>query len=180
MSGFVDRMKGAALLSVPTFEEVERDRDATMQALGVVVLVAICAGIGMLGLGGIFFVRGIIASLVSWAIWAGLVWLIGTKMLPEPQTRSDWGEIARTTGFAQAPGVLLVLGIIPLLGTLIVLAVNIWMLVAMVIAVRQALDYNDTWRAIAVVVIGWIVKFLISLVLIGFGTMGMGMGRALG
>ena len=34
----------------------------------------------------------------------------------------------------------------------------IWMLVAMIIAVRQALDYQSTWRAIGVVVIGFLVQ----------------------
>ena len=41
----------------------------------------------------------------------------------------------------------------------------IWMMVAMIVAVRQALDYESTWRAIGVVVIGFLVQaiFLVML-----------------
>ena len=89
-------------------------------------------------------------------------------MLPEAQTSSDWGEIARTTGFAQSPGVLLVLTAIPFLGGLIGLVVSIWMLVAMIVGVRQALDYTQTWRAVVVVLIGFVVNIVLH-ALLGLG-----------
>lgn len=172
MASFIDRMLGAAKLDVATYEEVEADRDATMQALGVVVLVALATGIGTIGYGGISgVVVGILAAVIGWAIWAGLIWLIGTKLLPESTTEADWGQVARTTGFAQGPGVLRVLGFIPVLGPLIVLATSIWQLVAVVIAVRQALDYSQTWRAIVVVVIGWLINLAVY-ALLGVGSVG--------
>ncbi len=84
------------------------------------------------------------------------IYLIGTKVLPEPQTRSDMGELLRTIGFASAPGLLLVLGVIPILGNLLSFGISIWMLVAMVIAVRQALDFKSTGRAVGVCLLGWV------------------------
>lgn len=163
MASFTERMLGAAKLDVATYEEVEADREATGQALGVVLLVAVATGIGSLAYGGIgLLILSLIGAVISWAVWAGLVWLIGTRLLPEPQTRADWGEVARTTGFAQAPGVLLALAFIPLLGGLIALAASLWMVVAMVVAVRQALDYRETWRAVVVVLIGFVAKILIG------------------
>lgn len=169
MASFTQRMLGAAKLDVPTFEEVEADTGATAQALGVVVIVAIASGIGALAVGGVsLLIMTVLISILGWAVWAGLVWLIGTKLLPEAQTRSDWGEIARTTGFAQSPGVLLVLTAIPFLGGLIGLVVSIWMLVAMIIGVRQALDYTQTWRAVVVVLIGFVVNIVLH-ALLGLG-----------
>ena len=169
MASFTQRMLGAAKLDVPTFEEVEADTGATGQALGVVVIVAIASGIGALAVGGIsLLIMTVLISILGWAVWAGLVWLIGTKLLPEAQTRSDWGEIARTTGFAQSPGVLLVLTAIPFLGGLIGLVVSIWMLVAMIVGVRQALDYTQTWRAVVVVLIGFVVNIVLH-ALLGLG-----------
>ncbi|MDT0496924.1 YIP1 family protein [Algiphilus sp. W345] len=169
MASFTQRMLGAAKLDVPTFEEVEADTGATAQALGVVVIVAIASGIGALAVGGIgLLIMTVLISILGWAVWAGLVWLIGTKLLPEAQTSSDWGEIARTTGFAQSPGVLLVLTAIPSLGGLIGLVVSIWMLVAMIVGVRQALDYTQTWRAVVVVLIGFVVNIVLH-VLLGLG-----------
>ena len=168
MSTFAERMIGAATLDVHTYEEVEADRTATTQAVGVVVLSSLAQGIaGLTQGGGIGFVAGAMGALLGWFIWAFLVYIIGTKVLPEPQTRSDLGELLRTTGFSASPGLLRVLGVIPLIGGLIVLAVSIWMLIAMIIAVRQALDYQSTGRAVGVCLIGWFVFVMIILMISG-------------
>lgn len=161
MNTFVNRMVRAAKLDVNLYEEVEADRSTLPQAMAVVVLSSIAAGIGSigtLGLGGILL--GTITALVGWYIWAFLTYLIGTKMLPEPQTRADLGELLRTTGFSCAPGLLRIFGVIPGLGTPVFALAAIWMLVAMVIGVRQALDYQSTLRAVGVCLIGWIIQGL--------------------
>ncbi len=107
-----------------------------------------------------------IAALIAWFLWAFITYIVGTKLLPEPQTRSDMGELLRTTGFSASPGVLRVLGGVPLLGGLISFAVAIWMLVAFVVAVRQALDYRSTGRAVAVCLIGWLAFVVIQVGLV--------------
>ncbi len=157
------RMLGAARLNVHTFEEVEEDSNATVQALLVVVLVAIASAIGGLGAASnplIGLITGVVYGLVSWALWALVTFLIGTTILKTPSTVANWGQLARTTGFAQSPGVLRVFGFIPVLGPIIVFAVTLWQLVAMVIAVRQALDYESTLRAVGVVVIGFLIVII--------------------
>jgi len=162
MSVFIDRIIRAAKLDVQLYEEVEADTKAMRQAMGIVVLSSIAAGIGNVargGLGGIL--SGTIVALIGWYIWAYLTYFIGTKFLPEPQTEADPGELLRTIGFSSSPGLIRVLGIIPGLGGVVFLVASIWMLVAMVIAVRQALDYKSTWRAVGVCMIGWIVQSLI-------------------
>lgn len=166
MTNFLDRMLRAAKLDVNLYEEVEADTGAMRQAMGVVVLSSIAAGIGSIatgGLGGILM--GTIAALIGWFVWAFLTYYIGTKFLPEPQTRADLGELLRTIGFSSSPGLIRVLGIIPGLGGVVFLVASIWMLVAMVIAVRQALDYESTLRAVGVCVIGWIIQALIFVLL---------------
>jgi hypothetical protein len=150
--GIVDRMIGAARLDVDTYDEVEADQSATGQAALVVVIVAIASAIGSLGEGGIGIVTGLLSAIVGWLLWAGITYVIGDKVFGGTAT---WGELLRTLGFAQAPGVLLVLGIIPLLGGLVQAVVGIWMLVAGIIAIRQALDFS-TGRAILTAIIGWI------------------------
>lgn len=167
MASFQDRVIRAAKLDVSLYREVEADQGALGQAMGVVVLVSIASGIGSGGLGGITgLVVGIIASLIGWFVWAYITYLVGTKLLPQPQTRSDHGELLRTIGFSSAPGLLHIFGIIPMLGVLVSLVASIWMFIAMVIAVRQALDYDSTLRAVAVCVIGWI-PYLIAIAVIG-------------
>jgi hypothetical protein len=166
MNIFTDRMIRAAKLDVHLYEEVEADKDSIRQAMGVVVLSSAAAGVGSIGtvgLGGILI--GTLASLAGWYIWAWLTYYIGTKFLAEPQTEADLGQLLRTTGFSSSPGLIRILGIIPGLGTIVFAVASIWMLVAMVIAVRQALDYTSTFRAVGVCAIGWIIQTLILLLL---------------
>jgi hypothetical protein len=142
--------------------------------MGVVVLSSVAAGIGAIGHGGITgIVIGIIGALIGWFIWAGLTYVIGTKILPEPETKADVGQLLRTIGFASSPGLLRALGFIPVLGALISLVAGIWMLVATVVAVRQALDYKSTGRAVGVCIIGFIVYF-VAIVFLGVFFAGLG------
>jgi len=166
MSRLMDRIVRASKLDVHLYEEVEADKGAMGQAMGVVVLSSIAAGIGSIAKGGLLGIfMGAVFALIGWYIWAYLTYLIGTKVLPEPQTRADLGELLRTIGFSSSPGLIRVLGIIPGLAGVIFLGASVWMLVAMVVAVRQALDYKSTLRAIGVCVIGWIIQSLILILL---------------
>jgi hypothetical protein len=150
------RMKGAALLHIDTYEEVEADHTATGQAAGVVALVAIAQAIGGAGEGGFGIFAGVISALLGWLLWAGITYLIGAKLFGGTAT---WGELLRTIGFAQTPGVLHLLGLIPVLGGIIRFGVAIWVLIAGIIAIRQALDIN-TGKAILTAVLGWLVIML--------------------
>lgn len=159
MSSFTERMMGAAKLDPAIYEEVEHDTGALGQALGVVLLSSVAAGIGAMGQMdlGTALIVGTIGALLGWVVWAFLTWIIGTKLLPEKDTEADMGQMLRTIGFAAAPGILRVLGFIPGIGGLVVLVASIWMLAATVVGVRQALDYTSTWRAVGVCVIGWLI-----------------------
>jgi hypothetical protein len=168
MRNFAERFVGAARLNAGIYEEVEADKKATGQAMGVVLLSSVAGGIGLAGGEGVGLVVASVSALLGWVIWAVLVYVLGTRVFAQPQTSADVGELLRTTGFAAAPGVLRVFGAIPGLGVLVLLAVSIWMLVAMVVAVRQALDFTSTWRALAVCVAGWVVTLLMIAVIGGF------------
>lgn len=162
MSSFKDRLIRAAKLDVNLYEEVEADKGALGQAMGAVVLSSVAVGLASIeraGVGGILI--GTIVALIGWYVWAYLTYFIGTKILPEPQTKADVGELLRTIGFSSSPGMIRVLGVIPGLASVVFLVAGIWMLAAMVVAVRQALDYKSTLRAVGVCVIGWIIQALI-------------------
>lgn len=162
MSSFVNRMLRAAKLDVNLYEEVEADRGAMRQAMGVVILSSLAYGLGTIGRAGMpGILIGTISALIGWYIWAYLTYFIGTRFLPEAQTRADHGELLRTIGFSSSPGLIRILAIFPPLEAIVLTVASIWMLVAMVIAVRQALDYRSTPRALAVCGIGWIIQTLI-------------------
>ncbi len=155
-----ERMMGAALLNIETFEEVEHDETATGQAALVVVMVAVAGAIGAWhhGLLGSLGAAG--SALLGWGVWAGITYLVGTKAFDGTAT---WGELLRTLGFAQAPGVLLFLGFFPLVGWILQVVVPLWMLVAGFIAVRQALDFGNT-KTFFTVLVGWLIYTVLSVV----------------
>jgi len=173
MTTFAHRVLGSAAFDVATYEEVEADRAATLQATAVVIASSLATGLGAsrLGLPAPVVAANVcmwsVVALLGWAAWAFLVLQIGGRLLPEPQTRVDAGELLRTLGFATAPGLLRVFGLfLPSLAVPLFALTSVWMIVAMIVAVRQALDYTSTLRAIAVCVIGWA---LAALLVIAFG-----------
>jgi hypothetical protein len=171
-SSLIDRMIRAARLDPALYEEVERDETAMTQALLVVVISSLSAGIGSAlsqalageSVAGIGFglAVGLFSALVVWFIWAFITNFVGTSFLGGT---AEFGELLRTLGFSNAPGALLILSFIPGLGGFLSFTVWIWGLAAMVVAVRQALDFS-TGRAILTCIIGWIVA-IILLTIIG-------------
>jgi hypothetical protein len=163
-------MLRAAKLDAGVYEEVEADAGAGGQAMQVVALSSFAAGIGTSSEGLPFLVAGVLFALLGWYLWALLVWFLGTRILPGARTSADLGQLLRTTGFSSSPGVLRALGAVPGIGGAAILVVSVWMLLAMVIAVRQALDYEGTGRAVVVCLIGWLVQlvfFFGALLLLG-------------
>ena len=162
MASLGQRMVGAMQGNAATFEEIEQDSSAMGQAVTVIVIAGVAALIGNIFRAGVSAgLFALVASLVVYAIWAVIVTLVGTKLMPEPQTKADFAETFRTIAFAAAPGVFNVLAIIPFLGVLISLLISLWSLVIMVIAVKVVLDYTTIGRAIIVVLIGWIVSWIV-------------------
>jgi len=160
---FAARVRGVLLLDVKTFEEIEADTTANLQAFIVVFSASIAAGLGAgVRLGVIGLLRETFGALIGWVMWAAVTWVIGSKLLPEPQTRTDMGELLRVIGYAYAPNLFGFFAFIPALGIMVSTVVSFWLLAATILAVRQALDYVSTWRAAAVVLIGWLIFVVIQ------------------
>ena len=167
MASLGQRMVGAMQGNAATFEEIEHDQSAMGQAVTVIVIAGVAALIGNLFRQGITYgVMMMIISLIGYAIWAVTVTLVGTKLMPEPATKADFAETFRTIAFAASPGVFNVIAIIPFLGPLLSFLIGIWSLVIMVIAVKVVLDYSTYGRAIIVVIIGWIVNLIVTMIIL--------------
>jgi hypothetical protein len=156
-------MRGAAMLDIATYEEVEHDDNLTTQAAIVVLIAALARGIGGFNDGENGIIVGVVAALFSWLVWAGITYLIGDKLLKGTAT---WGELLRTLGYAQAPAVLLIFGFVPVLGNILGAVVGIWLLVTGIVAIRQALDF-DTGKAVLTAFLGWLVAVAIPALVIG-------------
>jgi hypothetical protein len=154
-------MAGAARLEAATYEEVEADKSATWQAVAIAVVSSLAIVVGDYHEGDGNVLLRMVGGLAGWLSWLFFVWLVGVKLVPEPETRSDLGELIRTTGFGLTPGLFRFLGILPVVGWLLVIAAWLWTLATSVVAVRQALDYKSLGRAIFVCVVGFAVQVLV-------------------
>jgi hypothetical protein len=162
-SSFVERVIGAIRLDPATYEEVEHDTDATWQAAVVVVVAAILTGVGSSAGRTENLFASVLASVVFWAIFALFAYLIGAHLLKGPQTSVTFGEVLRALGFAYAPSLFAILGLIPGVGPLIVLIAGLWTLVASVIALRQALEVS-TGRAVATAVVAFLAMVVVLVI----------------
>ena len=166
---FLNRIYRAIKIDADLYEEVEKDKSATLQAGLVVVLSSLAAGVGAINLGASNFLLAPIMSLVSWYVWAYIIYFVGVKLFPEKNTKTNHGELLRTIGFSSAPGIIRVFGFTPELMTVTFIGSSFWMLACMVVGVRQALDYKSLWKAFGVVVVSWLVQaFFLFLILVLF------------
>lgn len=167
MADLQGRMIGAMQADVKTFTEIEADTSAMGQAVTVIVIAAVASLIGNFFRAGVMAgILGLVGSLLGYALFAFLVFMIGTKLMPEPATKADFNETFRVVGFAASPGVFNVLAIIPFLGPFISFLVGIWSLVIAVIAVREVLDYSNTGRAIIVCIIAGVICMIVWMVVL--------------
>lgn len=163
MTTFIRRFMGVLVLDPMVFEDIERDRHAGAQSVAVVLLACVAAGmaainLGLAGFAG--FAASAIAALGAWLVWVAIVSRLGAHTFPEPGTVSNTEELLRTLGFAAAPAVFLVFASLRTAAPIVLAVVGAWMIAAEVVAMRQALDYRSTGRAIAVSILGWIVALL--------------------
>lgn len=163
---FGERVVGALKLDARVFEDIEADASAMGQAVGIIALAAVASSLGNIWTGNIFSIVGaVIASVVGYVVWALVVWLVGTKVMPEPQTHADFPEAFRVVAFAASPGLLGVVSIIPFLGWLLMILlvpiIWLWSMAAMVVAVKAVLDYTDTFKAVIVVIIGFVAYLIV-------------------
>ena len=166
---FVSRIFRAIKGDIDLYEEVEKDEKATFQAGIVVVLSSLAAGIGALQMGISNFFLAPIMSLLSWYVWAYVIYFVGVKLFGGTKTKTNHGELLRTIGFSSAPGLIRVFGVTPDLMTVTFIGSALWMLACMVVAVKSALDYESMWKAFGVVIIAWLFQaFFLFLVLILF------------
>tara|TARA_B100001057_G_scaffold284312_1_gene284641 strand:+ start:76 stop:597 length:522 start_codon:yes stop_codon:yes gene_type:complete len=166
---FIDRVFRAIKIDLDLYEEVEKDKKATVQAGLVVVLSSLAAGVGVLQMGMSNFILAPVMSLLNWYVSAYIIFFIGVKLLGGPNTKSSHGELLRTIGFSSAPGLIRVFGVTPDLMTVTFIGSAFWMLACMVVAVKSALDYKSLWRALGVVIIAWLFQaFFLFLILVLF------------
>ena len=164
-----DRILGALKLQTAAYEEIEADQKATGEAAFIIVATSLVSGAvnGVLtGASSGFF--GALGSLLGWAFYAWVAYIVGVKLFPGPQTKSSWGELARTLGYANTARFLIVFELVPGLQAITRTVVAIWVLVATVVALRAALDVT-TGRAIWIAIasaIGQLIVIAVALTIL--------------
>jgi hypothetical protein len=161
MKPLLKQMILAARLDGKTYESVEANPSSNVGAVLIIIAASLAAALGS----GVYGFAGIgaltIIALMTWMVWVVLTFVIGTTLLATPDTHTSLGEILRTTGFSAAPGILRVFGIVPVIGSFIFAGATVWMLFTFVVAVRHALDFTSSWRALAVCLLGWLIHGIV-------------------
>lgn len=168
----VDRVMRAVRLDATLYREVAENKDTMTEATTIVVVVTLLSALGsavgsLLAkasagsvIGG-FFLNWILGILIGWIGWAILTYLVGTLLF---KGQTDIPEMMRVLGYASAPRLLGIFGVIPCLGWIASLIGAILALVAGVIAIREAMEF-DTGKAVITVIISWIIAFAITFAL---------------
>ncbi len=174
MRVLIERMLRAIRLDPSLYGEVIQQPEALSQTIRIVIISGISAGIGSLGRGGVMGALIVsIGAIISWVIWAYFVMAFGMKVMPESEVIVNQGDFFRAIGFSSAPGVIRVLGIVPYLYFISVFIGHIWMIVSMVVAVKQVLNYKTDLQAFKVCLIGWFLMlgtaFILGSVIKGIG-----------
>jgi len=169
ISLFLNRIFRAVKIDPEVFNEVQKDKNATISAGIVVLLSSSAAGIGAASLGAGNFVLAPIFSLISWFVWAYIVYFVGVKLFPDTKTKTTQFALLRAIGFSSAPGIIRIFGFNEDLMTVTFIGSAFWMLACMVVAVKAALDYESLWKAFGVVIVSWLFQaFFLFLVIVLF------------
>ena len=160
---FFNRIFRSFKIDPEVFNEVQKDKDATVWAALVVILSSSAAGIGATSLGTNNFLLSPIFSLISWFVWAYIVYFVGVKLFPDAKTKTTQSALLRAIGFSSAPGIIRVFGFNEDLMVVTFVGSAFWMLVCMVVAVKETLNYRSLWKAFGVVIISWFVQAFILL-----------------
>jgi hypothetical protein len=166
MSLFLNRIFRSVKIDPEVFNEVQKDKNATISAALVVILSSSAAGIGATSLGASNFILAPIFSLISWFVWAYIVYFVGVKLFPETKTKTTQFALLRAIGFSSAPGIIRIFGFNEDLMTVTFIGSAFWMLACMVVAVKETLYYKSLWKAFGVVIISWLVQAFLLLVIL--------------
>tara|TARA_B100000780_G_scaffold245770_1_gene189969 strand:+ start:1312 stop:1833 length:522 start_codon:yes stop_codon:yes gene_type:complete len=166
ISLFLNRVFRSIKIDPEVFNEVQKDKNATISAAIVVVLSSSAAGIGAISLGASNFMLAPFFSLISWFVWAYIVYFVGVKLFPDTKTKTTQFALLRAIGFSSAPGIIRIFGFNEDLMTVTFIGSAFWMLVCMVVAVKETLNYKSLWKALGVVIISWFVQAFILLAIL--------------
>ena len=155
---FFNRVYRSIKIDPDVYDEVQKDKNATLSAAIVVVISSLAAGMAAKQLGASSFILAPILSLVSWFVWAYIVYFVGVKLFPDAKTKTSHAALLRAIGFSSAPGIIRVFGFTPELMTVTFIGSALWMLACMVVAVRQTLNFKSLWKALGVVIMSWFVQ----------------------
>jgi|TARA_B110000285_G_C14807089_1_gene460193 hypothetical protein len=163
---FLNRLLRSMKIDPEVFNEVQKDKKATFSAAIVVILSSTAAGIGAASLGAGNFILAPLFSLISWFVWAYIVYFVGVKLFPDLKTKTTQFALLRAIGFSSAPGIIRIFGFNESLMTVTFIGSAFWMLACMIVAVKETLNYKSLWKALGVVIISWFMQAFILLAIV--------------
>jgi len=163
---FLNRVFRSVKIDPEVFNEVQKDKNATISAAIVVILSSTAAGIGATKIEMGNFILAPVFPLISWFVWAYIVYFVGVKLFPDTKTKTTQFALLRAIGFSSAPGIIRIFGFNEELMTVTFIGSAFWMLACMVVAVKETLNYKSLWKALGVVIISWFVQAFVLITIV--------------
>lgn len=143
----VERLQGVFRFDPAIYREIQGDTNAIPQAVAVVIVTSVLAGLGQSTLPMIFLWTAL--AMLQWGVITALIWGVGRLAV---EGEADYARLLRCTGFAYAWFALLVGSSLPVIGPLFAWAGVLLSLASLVVATREVLA-TDTTRALVICVI---------------------------
>jgi hypothetical protein len=158
MNSLVRQTIGAMTFRAAIYREIATQPGATAPAIGILLLSCFVPGSVSIVYGTL---GGILYSFSGWAIWICLAYMIGAKIFPESPVDSGLLRLLRAGGFAASPALLGFFGLAAVVGHILPITTTVWVIAATAVAIREALQYRTTSRAVAVCLASWAGTLLI-------------------
>ena len=103
-----------------------------------------------------------LTAILTWFVWAVLIFVIGVKLFPDKQTKVPFKKILTAVGYAHAPGLLRFFAITPELMVPIIFLTQFWIFAALIISTKQVLNLKSNFKSFGIIFLSFLILAILS------------------
>ena len=104
-----------------------------------------------------------LTAILTWFIWAILIFVIGVKIFPDKQTKVSFKKVLTGVGFAHAPGLLRFFAITPELMIPIIFLTQFWIFASLIISTREILNLKSNFKSFGIIFLAFLIIAFLSI-----------------
>ena len=104
-----------------------------------------------------------LTAILTWFIWAILIFVIGVKLFPDKQTKTSFKKVLTAVGYAHAPGLLRFFAITPELMVPIIFLTQFWIFAALIISTKHVLILKSNFKSFGIVFLSFLIIAFLSI-----------------